>query len=100
MIQRQTRLPAEQKARIMTYCAENGMTLEEYFNRALRRFLDAPTRVGIYRAVPKATPALHVRFDDDLFPALRDLMDQHQISLTALLYTAICEHAESEGVFA
>ncbi|WP_193189005.1 hypothetical protein [Nisaea sediminum] len=96
-VKRQTRLSEFDQERIKRFCQDREMTLEEYFTLAIEHLVSLEN--VIFRAVPKRTPAFHVRYSEDQHDNVARLATRNSATLSSVLYTAICTYAEDHGVF-
>lgn len=99
MIARQTRLESHRKDLLDAYCEKCSITRTSFFNQALYEFLYTENNTTIMRAVPRDSPVVYLNFDEQLMDGLRSLMSLHSVSLSSVLYTAICHYAQQKGVF-
>lgn len=99
MIARQTRLESHRKDLLDAYCDRLCITRTSFFNEALHDFLKNDNNTALMRAVPRDSPVVYLNFDEGLMDGLRSLMTLHSVSLSSVLYTAICKHAQAKGVF-
>ncbi|MEP2186316.1 hypothetical protein [Roseibium sp.] len=102
-VQRQTKIAARSRQGIKKHCSGLQISMEDFFNEALKRLIDSysePHSSPIpILAVPRGTSILDVRYQQAYHDEICRLADEKNVPLSAILYSAIHNLSVTEGIF-